>query len=159
MNFRTLCLSIILPFALLSQGVQAQDEAATSPTLTPVQQMAEILLNMKEQPTKEQKKALETLANSNAVTTHVRNMAGVVKNIKGRVQTGDKPRLYSVFRAVSAADEERELAKIINKFNGSADSVLQTRLQRLLPPKPTPGADGETTKAPANETNEETPQE
>jgi len=132
-NFRTLCLSLMLPLALLSQGAHAQDAA---PVLTPVQQMAEILATMKDHPTKEQKKALEALANSSAVTDHVRNMAGVIKNMKGRVQTSDKPRLYSVFRAVSAAEAERELAKIINKFNGKADPTLLSRLNKLLPPKP-----------------------
>ncbi len=141
MNFKAFFLSLILPVALLGQVAVAKEEAAPAPVqLTPVQQMAEILMQIDQKPTKEQKKALEALANNKMMTEHIRNLAGTIKNINGTVQDQDKPRVYAVLRAIVAGDDERELAKILLKFNGKADAKLLKRLEKLMPPKPAPAA-------------------
>jgi hypothetical protein len=132
-KLKALCLALLIPFAM---GIQNASAAPTSA----VQQMAEILLTLDRAPTQQQVEQLKELDSSDMLTANEHRLTKVMMNINGTIRAEDKQMLWDVFRTVSAAEGERELAKIINEFDTKINNGERRRLERLLPPKPKPVA-------------------
>ncbi len=124
MNYKALCLSIIIPLAIAAQTAQA-DAPVT------IQQMAQILLDIKQKPSKEQIKTLEGISPSRGVTANEQRLAKAMLGIDGKLT--DKSAIWEVLRSVNASEGERELAKILNSYNTKAAATEKTRLKSLLP--------------------------
>lgn len=129
MNYKALCLSIIIPLALAAQSAQA-DAPVT------IQQMAKILLEIKQKPNKEQKKTLEGISNSTGVTANEQRLAKAILKIDGKLDSAGKAPVWEVLRSVNASEGERELAKILNSYNTKSAAPEKTRLKSLLPAAP-----------------------
>lgn len=124
MKLRALCLALALPFAI---GVQTAHAEASQT----VQQMAQILLKMDKTPDNQQRETLQNLA-KNAASANEQRLAKGLLSINGALSEEGKQEVWAVMRQITAADGERELAKIINHFNGSASDADRERLNALL---------------------------
>lgn len=120
-------MSFLIPLTVTSH-------TASAATTIAVQQMAEILLAMETKPNKPQHDVLKLIASGTNVTENEQNLAKAMLNINGTITAEDKQMVWSVLRGISASEGERELAKIINRFDEKASKSDQGRLTRLLPP-------------------------
>lgn len=125
MKLRTLCLALAIPFAAGVQSAHAEASLA-------IQQMAQILLTMDKAPDNKQRETLQNLAN-NAASANEQRLAKGLLSFNGAISDEGKQEVWAVMRQISAADSERELAKIINRFEGKANADDKARLNALLP--------------------------
>lgn len=124
MKLKVLFFALALPFAINVQIAHAESSQA-------IQQMAQILLNMDKTPNKQQQETLKNLAN-NAASANEQRLAKGLLSINGAISDEGKQEVWSVLRQISASDSERELAKIINRFDDSASNADKERLNALL---------------------------
>lgn len=124
MKLRTLCLALAIPFAAGVQSAHAEASLA-------IQQMAQIMLTMDKTPDNKQRETLQNLAN-NAASANEQRLAKGLLSFNGAISDEGKQEVWAVMRQISAADSERELAKIINHFEGSATTADKARLNALL---------------------------
>lgn len=124
MKLKALCLALAIPFATSIQTAHAEASLA-------VQQMAQIMLKMNKTPDAQQRETLQNLANTAASANEQRLAKGLL-SFDGHLSDEGKQEVWGVLRQISATDGERELAKIINKFEGTAGADEQARLNALL---------------------------
>lgn len=129
MKLRALCLALAIPFATAVQTAHAESSQ-------PIQQMAQILLTMDKAPNKQQSETLKNLASS-APSANEQRLAKGLLSFNGALTEEGKQEVWAVMRQITAADSERELAKIINRFAGSASAAEKERLTALLPAQST----------------------
>ncbi len=125
MKLRALCLALTIPFAAGIQTAHAETSLA-------IQQMAEIMLKMNKTPDNKQREVLKSLAN-NAASANEQRLAKGLLSFNSTLNDDGKQEVWAVMRQISAADSERELAKIINRFEDVATQSDQARLNALLP--------------------------
>lgn len=124
MKLRALCLALAIPFAAGIQTAHAETSLA-------IQQMAQIVLKMDKAPDKKQQEQLKELA-SNAPSANEQRLAKGLLSYNGGLTDEGKQEVWGVLRQVSGTDAERELAKIINHFQGNANEADRNRLNALL---------------------------
>lgn len=124
MKLKALCLALALPFIAGVQTAHAEASLA-------IQQMAQIMLRMDKAPDNQQRETLQNLA-SNAPSANEQRLAKGLLSFDGGLTEEGKQEVWAVMRQISAADGERELAKIINRFKGSASTDEKARLNTLL---------------------------
>lgn len=125
MKLRALCLALAIPLFTAMQTAHAESSLA-------IQQMANLLMKMEKNPDAKQRQLLQDLAN-NAPSVNEQRLAKGILTIDGSLSDEGKQEVWGVLRQVTAADGERELAKVINRFNGSATAEEKARLTALLP--------------------------
>jgi hypothetical protein len=123
-KLRALCLALALPFVAGLQTAHAEASLA-------IQQMAQIMLKMDKAADNQQRETLQNLA-SNAPSANEQRLAKGLLSFNGGLTEEGKQEVWTVMRQISAADGERELAKIINRFQGSASTDEKARLNALL---------------------------
>jgi len=79
---------------------------------------------------------LKPIADGINVTADQQKIAQTMLNMDGTIKSDDKKLLWSVLRHVGASEDDRELAKVLNKFDTKATEMEKHRLSHLLPPKP-----------------------
>lgn len=128
MKLKALCLNLSLalaiPFGAAMQSAHADASLA-------VQQMAQIMLKMDKAPDNKQRETLQDLA-SNASSANEQRLAKGLLTYNGGLSDEGKQEVWAVLRQVSGTDAERELAKIINHFQSSANESDRNRLNALL---------------------------
>ncbi len=129
-KLKALVLALLIPLIFSAQTAVAASSSSA------IQQMADVLLKLQIAPDAPQRQTLKQIASGTNVTRNEQNLAKAMLNMKGSIQPEDKQLVWGVLRDINAGEDEKELAKLINRFNDKADKTDKARLNKLLPPKP-----------------------
>ncbi len=121
----------LLSISILFSAVMAMQPAAqAADTTLAIEQMAGIMLTIDAQPSEDAQRTLDDIANDSASTYNERILASTIKNMDKKIRPDDKPTVMKVWLSPAASETEREMAKILLRFNESpSDSAKQSLSQ------------------------------
>jgi len=128
MKIKALSLAILFSTTISMQSItQAAD------TSLAIEQMAEIMLGLEEaRPDIDAQMTLDDIAKDSSSTENERLLASTIKNMDKKIRPDDKTSVMKIWLSPAASETERELAKILLRFNDApADSVKETLSQWL----------------------------
>lgn len=106
----------LFPAALLTFLAALPATQAADTTLA-MEQMARIVLTLEERPGEDAKLTLDDIARDSASTYNERILAGSIKNLDKKIRPADKPTVLKVWTSPAASETEREMARILLRFN------------------------------------------
>jgi len=112
MKFKLVSLSALF-FATLAMQPAAQAADAT----LAIEQMAEIMLKLEAKPGADAQMTLDDIAKDSASTENERSLASTIKNMDKKIRPDDKPRVMKVWLSPASSEFEREMAKILLRFD------------------------------------------
>ena len=116
----------LLPL-LLCAAFATQPAAHAADTSLAIEQMAEIMLNIDAKPDKDAQVVLDDIAKDNASTYNERILATTIKNMDKKIRPDDKPTVLKVWTSPAASEAERQMAKILLRFNETpSDDAKET---------------------------------
>jgi len=97
-----------------------------------IEQMAEIMLGLEARPDKDAQMTLDDIAKDSASTDNERLLASTIKNMDKKIRPDDKPSVMKIWLSPAASETEREMAKILLRFDDApADNTKKTLSQWL----------------------------
>ncbi len=122
MKIRTLTLAVLFSTSL---GVCSITQAAD--TRLAIEQMAGIILKLDAKPDQNAQMTLDDISRDSASTDNERLLASTIKNMDKKIRPNDKPRITKIWLSPAASETEREMAKILLRFNDApTDAAKQT---------------------------------
>ena len=109
-----------------------QSAAQAEETTLAMEQMAEILLSLKAKPDPDAQLTLDDISEDNASTYNERLLAGTIKHLDKKIRAEDKPTMLKIWTSPAASESERELAKILLRFNDKPTDSTKATLGQLL---------------------------
>jgi hypothetical protein len=128
MNMRLL--SVTFLFAAAIAGHPAA-HAAGDATVA-IEQMANIILKLDAKPGKDAKLTLDDIANDTGSTYNERILATSIKNIDKKIRSDDKPPVLKVMTSPAASESERQMAKVLLRFNEKPSDRAKQVLSQLI---------------------------
>lgn len=122
-------LTISMLFAIV---FALQSAAQAEETTLAMEQMAEILLSLKAKPDPDAQLTLDDISEDNASTYNERLLAGTIKHLDKKIRAEDKPTMLKIWTSPAASESERELAKILLRFNDKPTDSTKATLGQLL---------------------------
>jgi len=127
MKIKSLSLAV-----LFSASISIQSIAQAADTSLAIEQMAEIMLELEARPDKDALMTLDDIAEDSSSTDNERLLASTIKNMDKKIRPDDKPSVMKIWLSPAASETEREMAKILLRFDDApADSVKETLSQWL----------------------------
>ena len=126
-NFIILLLLVCLPLSLL-----AADSPAKSSQASAINSIAQILIGLNHQPSKEQKQSLQQIIDDQAVSGNTRNLAAVLAKINHKPAKADKMLLDMVVSDKNATAKEQNIAKILRNLDHQASNEEKQTLQQMV---------------------------
>lgn len=127
MKIKQLTISTLFAATLAMQGAAQAEEATLA-----IEQMAEILLKLEAKPDSDAQLTLDDIAKDNASTYNERLLAGTIKHLDKKIRAEDKPTILKIWTSPAASETERELAKILLRFNETPTDSTKATLGQLL---------------------------
>ena len=112
---------------LFSSSISMHATSQAADTSLAIEQMAEIILELEARPDQDAQMTLDDISKDSSSTDNERLLASTIKNMDRKIRPDDKPQLMKVWLSPAASETERELAKILLRFDDApADSVKDT---------------------------------
>lgn len=102
---------------LLAAALAVHPAAQAADTTLAMEQMARIVLNLEEKPSEDARLTLDDIAEDSASTYNERILASSIKNLDKKIRPDDKATVLKVWTSPAASETEREMAKILLRFN------------------------------------------
>lgn len=112
MKFKLLSLAAVFT---ASMAVLPVTQAAD--TSLAIEQMAEIMLELEAKPNQDAQMTLDDIAKDSASTNNERLLASSIKNMDKKIRPDDKPNVMKVWLSPAASETERQMAKILLRFD------------------------------------------
>lgn len=128
MKLKNLTISMLFAATFSLQNA-AQAEGTTTLAM---EQMAEILLSLEAKPGSDAQLTLDDITKDNASTYNERLLAGTIKHLDKKIRAEDKPTMLKIWTSPAASESERELAKILLRFNDKPSDSTKAMLGQLL---------------------------
>ncbi len=111
---------------LFSTGVIIHSTAQAADTSLAIEQMAEIILELDARPDDDAQMTLDDISKDSASTDNERLLASTIKKMDKKIRPDDKPSILKIWLSPAASETEREMAKILLRFNEApANNVKQ----------------------------------
>ena len=126
MKIKLFSISTLFAATLAMQpATQAADTLA-------MEQMAEIMIELEAKPNEDAQLTLDDITQDNASTYNERLLAGAIKNIDKKIRPEDKPTMLKIWTSPAASETEREMAKILLRFDETPSDSTKASLSQLL---------------------------
>lgn len=127
MKLKRLAISMLFATTFALQSAAQAEE-----TTLAMEQMAEILLSLEAKPGPDAQLTLDDISKDNASTYNERLLAGTIKHLDKKIRAEDKPTMLKIWTSPAASESERELAKILLRFNDKPTDSTKATLGQLL---------------------------
>lgn len=125
MKVKPLIFAVMFSSTVCMQSISQAADASLA-----IEQMAEIMLELEAKPGKDAQMTLDDIAKDSASTGNERLLASTIKNMDKKIRPDDKPSVMKIWLSPAASESEREMAKILLRFDESpADSTKKTLSQ------------------------------
>jgi len=127
MNMRLLSVTFLFAAAIAGHPAAHAGDATLA-----IEQMANIILKLDAKPGEDAKLTLDDIANDTGSTYNERILATSIKNIDNKIRSDDKPPVLKVMTSPAASESERQMAKILLRFNEKPSDKAKQMISQLM---------------------------
>ena len=127
MKFKLLSLA-----AVFSASIAVQPVTQAADTSLAIEQMAEIMLELEAKPNQDAQMTLDDIAKDSASTDNERLLASTIKNMDKKIRPDDKPSVMKIWLSPAASETERQMAKILLRFEESPSEPAKQALSNWV---------------------------
>lgn len=117
---------------LFSAVVAMQPAVQAADTSLAIEQMAEIMLVIEAKPNEDAVQTLDDIAKDSASTYNERMLATSIKHMDKKIRPDDKPTVMKIWLSPAASETEREMAKILLRFNETPSDSAKESLSQWI---------------------------